>query len=100
MTPNESKIVRQALKAFADSGLISPATMAELTEVKEPDGRPARPNLVTRAEACEILGVCIQTLINFEHAKKLKVIKLAGRRSVRYTMQNIEELLESKEVVA
>ncbi len=98
MTPNETKLVKQALKPFVDSGLISSATLSQLTAIKDDDGRPPRPNLVDRKETSKVLGCCIQSLVNFEKAGRLKPIKLAGRRAVRYTMQNIEQLLDCKEV--
>lgn len=96
MTTNENKLVKQALKAFADSGLISAATMAELTEMKQVDGKPARPDLGTRTQVTELLGVCGQTLINWEKAGILKPIKLAGKRLVRYHMTDIENLITVK----
>ena len=94
MTTNESKLVRQTLKGLADSGLISAATMAEITGLKESDGKAARPRLITRTQGTEMLGVCGQTFINWEKAGILKPIKLAGRRLVRYRMEDLENLLE------
>ncbi len=96
MTTNENKLVKQALKAFADSGLISAATMAELTEMKQADGKPARPDLITRQEACKLLGVCGQSLINWQKSGTLTPIKLAGKRLVRYHMSAIESLITAK----
>ncbi|MEI6422653.1 MAG: helix-turn-helix domain-containing protein [Lentisphaerota bacterium] len=96
MTTNESKLVKQALRPFADSGLISAATMAELTEMKQADGKPARPDLVNREQGTEMLNVCAQTLINWEKKGILKPIKLAGKRLVRYHMSDIENLITVK----
>ena len=96
MTTNESKLVKQTLKGLADSGLISAATMAEITGLKEtPDGKPARPDLVTRQEAAKMLGVCPHSLINWQKSGTLQPIKLAGKRLIRYKMEDISSLLET-----
>lgn len=93
MTTNESKLVKQALKAFADSGLISAETMAEITEPKQQNGKMMRPDLVTRTEAAQILGVCRQSLINWQNSGVLRPIKLAGKRLVRYHFEDVQALL-------
>ncbi len=95
MTPNESKLVKQTLKGLTDSGLISVATMAEINGLQGTDGKPARPDLVTRQEAAKMLGVCPHSLINWQKSGTLVPIKLAGKRLIRYSMENISSLLET-----
>lgn len=96
MTTNESKLVRQTLKGLADSGLISAATMAEITGLKETlEGKPPRPDLVTRQEAAKIISVCPHSLINYEKQGLLHGIRIAGKRMVRYHMADIENLVKA-----
>lgn len=92
MTTNEVKLIRGALKGFVDNGLISETTMQEITSVKQSDGKAVRPDLVTRPEAIKILGVCQQSLINYEKEGLLPAIKIAGKRMVRYKLSDIEAL--------
>lgn len=92
MTKNEMKLVKYVLKPFVDSGLISEATMQEIITVKQPDGKTIRPDLITRPEAMKILGISLQSLINYEKEGILRAIKIAGKRMVRYKLEDIEAL--------
>ena len=92
MSGNESKLVRQALKPFVDSGLISLGAMQEIASMKEEDGKPVKSELITRKEAMKLLKVSQQTLINYEHFGKLKAHKVAGMHLVRYRLEDIEDL--------
>ncbi len=93
MTQNEIKLIKSALKPFADSGLISPQTIEEVTTPRPDDGKSPRPDLLTRREACEILKCSCQSMINWGRSGLIIPIKLAGRRSIRYRMQDVEALL-------
>ena len=68
--------------------------IATLTNAKpkESTGK-IRPDLITREEAATLLQVTQQSLINWEHAGKIKGIRLAGNRLVRYNMSDIQLLL-------
>jgi len=92
MTANETKLIKSALKPFLDSGMISEQTMQELVAVKEADGKGEK--LVTRKEAVEMLGVCIQSLINYEKENLLPPIKIAGKRLVRYRLSDLQALVK------
>ena len=92
MTTNEAKLIKQTLKGFVDSGLISDGTMQEIANIKEQDGKQAGAELITRKEAMAKLKVSQQTLINYEHWGKLKAHKIAGMHLVRYRLEDIESL--------
>lgn len=92
MTTNESKLIRQTLKGFVDSGLISDATMQEIASIKEQDGNESKDELITRKEAMEKLKVSQQSLINYEKRGRLQKHKIAGLHLVRYRLKDIEEL--------
>ncbi len=95
MNLNAQKTVRQALKPFVDSGLLSTEAWQELEEkMTQIDGRPATPDLVTRPEAAKLLKVSPRSLINWERSGKLQALKLAGKRLVRYRMEQVLALLE------
>jgi len=98
MNENERKLVKSALRPFVDSGMISAEAMNEITAEKTKEGRTAPPQLLTRPEAMERLGVCLQTMVNYEKAGLLNGIRIAGRRMVRYRSSDIEALLEVKKV--
>ncbi len=89
MNANELKLIRQTLKGFVDSGMISEGTMKEIAATRGTDGKTV---LVTRKEACEMLKVTTQTLVNWEKSGELKPIKLAGKTLVRYKLDDIEAL--------
>lgn len=96
MTNNEIKIVKSALKPFLDNGLLSESAMQEIFEPRPADGHAVRPDLLTRNEACKVLGLCGQSLINYEKQKILPSIRIAGKRAVRYRFEDIQNLLDSK----
>ncbi|HCE46188.1 MAG TPA: hypothetical protein DET40_21800 [Lentisphaeria bacterium] len=96
MTTNEAKLIRGALKPFQDSGLIAESTMQEIMEPRPEDNKAPRPDLLTRREACEILKCSGQSMINWHKAGLITPIKLAGKRAIRYRMQDVEALLSTK----
>lgn len=95
MTPNERKLVVKALAPYRDAGLIGEETVSEITNIgTEKDGGVGkRPDLVTRQEAAEILKCTTQTLINYQKAGLLPAHKIAGKRLVRYRIEDVEALL-------
>lgn len=92
MTKNEAKAVAQTTKTLFENGIITDETYKAITTITGAEGKPAR-ELLTRTQAMQLLGVSYQTLINWERLGKLKPIKLAGRRLVRYDAMAIDTLL-------
>ena len=97
MTANELKMIRSVLKPFVDNGLLSDSVIDEIATLTTKSGskdiKKNRPDLITREEAATLLQVSQQSLINWEHAGKIKAIKVAGSRLVRYHMHDIDSLL-------
>jgi excisionase family DNA binding protein len=54
------------------------------------------PEKVRISEAARILGVCIDTLRNWDHSGKLKPLRTLGRHRA-YRTAVLEELLEKRE---
>ena len=96
MSTNAQKTIKQALKPFVDSGLLPADAWQELQEkILETEGRAARPDLITRAEAAKMLKVSPKSLRNWQKEGKIQSIKLAGKRLIRYRMEQILSLLEA-----
>ena len=101
MTPDELRLLKPQLKMLVDLGHVSQATMdeiASLTSAKpEEQSNRKLKEFVSRAEAARLLGVSEMTLIRWGQLGKLHPIKLAGRRLIRYKLNDIESLLNTAE---
>lgn len=96
MNPTAQKTIKQALKPFVDSGLLSADAWQELQEkISAEGGRPARPDLITRADAAKLFQVSPKSLRNWENDGKIQALKLAGKRLIRYRMEQVLSLLET-----
>lgn len=96
MNVTEQKIVIKALRPFIDAGLLSKEAWRELQgKITDGSGRPARPDLITRAEAAKLLQVTSRSVINWQHEGKLQAVRLAGKRLIRYRMDQVSSLLKS-----
>lgn len=96
MNPNAQKTIKQALKPFVDSGLLPADAWQELQEkISAVGDRPARPDLITRVDAAKLLQVSPHSLMNWEKERKIQAIKLAGKRLIRYRMEQVLSLLET-----
>jgi excisionase family DNA binding protein len=91
MNANELKFIRGALKPYIDSGLLAESAMNEISDMRGAEGKTT---LITRKEACSMLQVTVQTLINWQKSGQLKPIKLAGKTLVRYRRQDVEALFQ------
>lgn len=96
MNPNAQKTIKQALKPFVFSGLLPADAWQELQEkILEVGSRAARPDLISRTEAAKLLQVSLRSIINWEREGKIQAIKLAGKRLIRYRMEQVLSLLET-----
>ena len=95
ISPNEIKTVRNALKPFADAGLISQETFSEImSRISDGQEKARRPDLLTRKEAAKLMKCSMKSLENYETAGKLKAFRIGGMRLIRYHESEILKLLE------
>ncbi len=101
MTPDELRLVKQLLAPWVERVEISQATMKEIASLTETKKTIAEsyvqsrklPDILTRAEATQYLGISKMTIIRWERLGKIKSIKIAGEKLVRYKLADVEALL-------
>ncbi|MFA6549010.1 MAG: hypothetical protein WCT39_03660 [Candidatus Margulisiibacteriota bacterium] len=95
MTDAEKRTLLQSAKPLAENGIISAATMEWLRTIKCGDGVQEQEKLVSRKQGAVILGTSTKSLKNYEEAGKLHGLRIAGKRLVRYRLDNLMSLLET-----
>ena len=95
MTDAEKKIFLQSAKPLAENGIISAGTMEWLRNLKCGETVQEPEKLVSRKQGAALLGTSTKSLKNYEEAGKLHGLRIAGKRLVRYRLDDLMGLLET-----
>jgi len=95
MTDAEKKVLMQSAKPLAENGIISAGTMDWLRNLKCGDTVQEPEKLVSRKQGAALLGTSTKSLKNYEELGKLHGLRIAGKRLVRYRLENLMSLLET-----
>jgi hypothetical protein len=95
MTDAEKKVLMQSAKPLAENGIISAGTMDWLRNLKCGDTVQEQMKVVSRKQGSAMFGISVKSLKNYEEAGKLHGLRIAGKRLVRYRMDDLMSLLET-----
>jgi len=90
------KTIKSALRPFVENGLIPAEAWNEFLKklTEDDDGKPKRPDMLTRPEAAKWMQCSPRSLINYERQGLLHGVRIAGKRLVRYKFEDIAKLLD------
>ena len=91
MTGNEAGLIGKVLKPLMDAGLLSQTAYAAATGKHAAPA--ALPRLLTRKETAGMLKVTPRCLVNWEHEGILKALPMAGKRRVRYLLDDVQAVM-------